>query len=57
MDDDAYIAGYEIGIFAGRKEVISWLVTHRPLEGYLSDYVVSPSELKSKLEEWDMEEE
>jgi len=49
MDDDAYIAGYELGIDAGRREVIDWLGTQGDFNIYLD---VSVVELKAKLKEW-----
>jgi len=56
MDDDAYIAGVEVGIDMGRREVIDWLETQGDFEGYLSGYIeVSLVTLKAKLKEWGIE--
>jgi len=57
MDDVAYIAGVEVGIDMGRREVINWLETQGDFEGYLSGYLeVSLVTLKAKLVEWGIEE-
>jgi len=55
MDDEAYIAGYELGIDAGRREVIEWLKVQGDFEVYLDGYIeVSLVALKAKLDEWEI---
>ena len=45
MDDVAYIAGVEVGIDMGRKEVVDWVLNNYD-DGLFLD------EWKVKLEEW-----
>jgi len=58
MDDDAYIAGVEVGIDMGRREVINWLATQGGVEEFYEGFIeVSLVTLKLKLDEWGIKEE
>jgi len=61
MDDDAYIAGYEIGIDAGRREVLGWMLmtmaftNSENLPPNILRVDFKYDEWKAKLAEWGIE--
>ena len=55
MDDVAYIAGYELGLEAGRQEVIDYLDFKESTEWEACAVTIPWKEWQSKLKEWGIE--